>query len=94
MIAGAAEIAYGDRYSRSASARQGQTVLLPARLQSYRLRPAQQPCVLLKAYVPDLRGDVVASLRAAGHPDASIQQLGGADSAHNDLLPIIHLTSA
>ncbi|TMC56737.1 MAG: mannose-6-phosphate isomerase [Chloroflexi bacterium] len=94
VIAGAAEVAYGDRYSHSLSARHGQTVLLPARLQSYRLRPAQQPCVLLKAYVPALRADVVAPLRAAGHPDASIQQLGGADVAHNDVLPIIHSTSA
>ena len=68
------------------SAGLGQTALLPARMGSYRLTPERLPCTLLKAYVPDLRRDVVAPLRAAGYVDESIALLGGPDRSRNDIV--------
>jgi mannose-6-phosphate isomerase len=68
---------------------QGQTVLLPAAMQAYRLAPTQLPCTLLKAYVPDLQADVIAPLRAAGYDAAAVEQLGGSDAEHNDISELL-----
>ncbi len=85
LIAGEAQIAYGAAFAQSMSIRKGETVLLSARMGAYQLAPVAETCVLLKAYVPDLRADVIAPLRAAGYDDTRIRQLGGADLDRNDL---------
>ncbi len=61
---------------RTESLRPGQSCLLPAALGDVRVTP-KGPCSLLKAYVPDLAGDVILPLRAAGIPDQRIFGLGG-----------------
>jgi mannose-6-phosphate isomerase len=54
----------------------GNTALLPARLGEVELAPRGRSA-LLKAYVPELRRDVVELLRGRGVPDERILGLGG-----------------
>ncbi len=91
VIEGEAHIEHG-AHAQHVQAQQGQTVLLPAAMEAYRLAPAQLPCTLLKAYVPDLQADVIAPLRAAGYDAAAIAQLGGSDAEHNDLSQLLSFT--
>jgi hypothetical protein len=51
--------------------------------------PAASGCELLCASVPDLRRDIIAPLRQAGHADAAIAELGGPDLRYNDLPPLM-----
>ncbi len=67
--------------------RPGQSILLPADLGLVTLVPSQ-PSAILKAYVPDLREDIVAPLRQSGVSDAGIVRLGGW-TALNDLAPLV-----
>ncbi len=88
MIDGAAEIYFGPKFASSVSAEQGQTLLLPARLGAYAVLPAR-PCKILRAFVPDLRAEVVAPLRQAGYDATTIAWLGGSTAEHNDLLRLV-----
>lgn len=65
-------------------ARLGQTLLVPAAVGEYSIEP-MPTSKILRAYIPDLRRDVIAPLLRAGIPVAEIVRLGGA-SPHNDLL--------
>jgi mannose-6-phosphate isomerase len=85
IIGGAAEIASG---RSSVAARQGQTLLLPARLGTFGIAPAPS-CKILRAYTPDLRSDVIEPLLRAGYRATDIARLGGAPPQHNDLLPLL-----
>jgi len=65
-----------------------ESALVPAGLPEYEVRPTGDRCHLVKAYVPDLREDVVAPLLAAGVPANEVAQLGG-DPKYSDLSPLI-----
>lgn len=52
--------------------RQGESLVLPANLGRYSLRPAGDEVQLLRAYVPDLEYDLIAPLRAQGVDDEQI----------------------
>lgn len=86
VIQGSSQITYGENSQASVAAHLGQTVLLPAQLGAFGITPEKRPCQLLRAYVPDLRSDVVEPLLRAGHPAASIARLGGAVMERNDLV--------
>lgn len=90
VIEGKADILYGpDTGPRAVSASQGQTMVLPARLGAYKVSPTQQPCRLLRAFVPDLVGDVVNPLLQAGYEASAIARLGGSVPEHNDLVSLV-----
>lgn len=65
----------------------GESVVVPAGIHEYQVR-AEEPLLLVKAYVPDLLADVVKPLRARGIPDEAISQLGG-NPRHSDLMPLL-----
>ena len=65
----------------------GESVLIPAGLHAYEVR-ADEPLLLVKAYVPDLRADVLEPLRERGIPDETIAQLGG-NPRHSDLARLL-----
>lgn len=54
----------------------GESVLLPADLETACLRPSGNNATLLVGFIPDLETDVIAPLEAAGHPRSAIEQLG------------------
>ena len=85
FIAGAAEVSYGTGSEKSVRAKRGETFVLPARLGRVDITPSETPCQMLRAYVPDLRADVIAPLVHAGHREKEILRLGGADPRTNDL---------
>lgn len=89
FIEGEANILFGPGLGWNVPAKQGQTLLLPARLGVYAISPTTKQCKMLKAYIPDLKEDVVGPLARAGHSAASIARLGGSLPAHNDLLPLL-----
>lgn len=66
----------------------GQSCFLPACLESVRLAPAEGTTEILKAYVPDLRRDIIMPLRALGVSDEDILGLGG-KSELNDLRSLL-----
>jgi len=82
VIRGAANIA-------NVRANTGQTLLVPAQLDSFSIVPIKTPCHILRALVPDLRRDVIDPLTRAGYPTTDIARLGGAPPRHNDLLPLL-----
>jgi mannose-6-phosphate isomerase len=84
-IEGATAVDAGDR---RVTLRAGQSCLLPADLGSVTLAPVGGPCALLKAYVPDLRADVIRPLREAGIADGVIAALGG-KTRLNPLIPLL-----
>lgn len=86
ILQGAVEISFGA--SRVAT-RQGQTMLLPARLDDFGIVPITTPCQILRAYIPDLRADVIEPLKRAGHSPNTIARLGGASLEHNDLARLL-----
>jgi mannose-6-phosphate isomerase len=88
IIDGAAEIRYGPRFASSVSAGRGQTLVLPARLGAYAVQ-STQPCKMLRAFVPDLKTEIVAPLLTAGFDAASIARLSGSSSDHNDLAALL-----
>jgi mannose-6-phosphate isomerase len=62
----------------------GESVLVPAGLREYEIWPRETRAVIVKSYVPDLPGDVVAPLRESGVAWDRILQLGG-DPEKSDL---------
>lgn len=73
LIAGAAQIKAG---KTTVSLKPGNTCLLPANLGAVTIKP-QNKAALLKAYVPDLKTDIVKLLRQKGIKDRAIEALGG-----------------
>jgi mannose-6-phosphate isomerase len=65
----------------------GDSVLVPASVQTYEVH-AEEPLLLVKAYVPDLRADILEPLRQRGLPDEVISQLGG-NPRHSDLARLL-----
>lgn len=55
-----------------------ESCILPAAIGEVRIVPGGE-ADLVVCYVPDLAQDIVAPLRAAGHPDAAIRALGEVD---------------
>lgn len=55
----------------------GESVLVPASIASYNIDPVGPTFTVIKAYVPDLREDVIAPLLAHGVAPAQVEQLGG-----------------
>lgn len=86
IIEGEAEISFADRHERAG---QGQTVIIPAIADEYAVTPMRKPCVILRAYVPDIRQDVIEPLRAAGLTNAQIVNLGGPRGPTNDIEPLV-----
>jgi mannose-6-phosphate isomerase len=89
LIAGAAIISYGAGLAESVGAMRGETFVLPARLGRVDIAPRETPCQMLRAYVPDLRADVIAPLARTGYRASEIARLGGFDSGSNDLTPLV-----
>lgn len=88
IIAGAADIRFGPGFASRVSAGQGQTLVLPARLGAYTVQ-STQPCQMLRAFVPDLKTEIVDPLLKAGYSAAAVARLGGSSSDHNDLAPLL-----
>jgi len=89
VLNGGAAIRFGPAGEWAVEAHAGQTVLVPAALAQYGITPLDGECTLLRMYVPNLRADVVETLRSAGIADERIAPLGGSETAHNDLLPLL-----
>lgn len=88
-IRGSGSVRYGPDMQESVAVPQGQTLLLPANLESYAVEPVAGPCEIFRAYVPNLEQDVITPLRGAGYDAAAIARLGGAVAEHNDLLLLL-----
>jgi mannose-6-phosphate isomerase len=88
IIDGAANIRFGPGFASSVSAGRGQTLVLPARLGAYAVQ-STQPCKMLRAFVPDLKAEIVNPLLKAGFDAATIGRLGGSSSDHNDLVALL-----
>lgn len=65
----------------------GDSLLVPADVPEYTIRASDSLCVA-KAYVPDLKQDIVEPLLAHGLLPAQIQQLGG-NPRHSELGPLL-----
>ncbi len=89
LIDGAADVRYGKDFAESVRAGRGQTLLLPARIGSVEILQREVPCRILRAYVPDLREDVIAPLMKEGHREKEIAQLGGPSPEQNDIMPLL-----
>lgn len=85
VIDGAADVRYGEGFASSVRAGRGQTIVLPARLGSVEIAPNELPCKILRAYVPDLREEVIAPLVRAGYREKEIASLGSALPDQNDI---------
>ncbi len=90
IIQGTANILFGPGFASSVSAGRGQTLVLPARLGAYSISPVT-PCKILRAFVPDLKQEIVAPLRKAGYDAATVVRLGGSIDEHNDLAPLLQV---
>jgi mannose-6-phosphate isomerase len=88
VVEGAADILHGLDFSASVSAKQGQTLLLPAGLGAFAIR-ATEPSKILRMFVPDLRRDVIAPLLQAGYDAQAIVRLGGGIPDQNDLANLL-----
>jgi mannose-6-phosphate isomerase len=53
-----------------------ESILLPAAISDVTISPTADQADLIVTYIPDLERDIVAPLRAAGHPDDAIRALG------------------
>jgi mannose-6-phosphate isomerase len=89
QIEGESTLIHGQRRE---TLRPGNSCLLPASLGRVIIEP-HGPASLLKAYVPDLVGNVVEPLRAAGIPDRDIAALGGRTALNplSNLLSLSHV---
>ena len=74
QIEGTSTVVWGEQRE---TLRPGHTCLLPANLGAVTLEPESGPCALLKAYVPDLRQNVIRPLQEAGVANEAILGLGG-----------------
>ncbi len=88
MLQGGLQVSPKGKPSEGVGLSAGESLLIPAALGDYELRPTEENAVLIKAYVPDLLRDVVIPLRELGIADAEILQLGG-DRAGNDLVGLM-----
>jgi mannose-6-phosphate isomerase len=88
IIEGAADIFHGPEFALSVSAGQGQTLVLPAHLGGYVVH-STKPCKMLRAFVPDLKTEIVDPLLSAGVDKATIARLGGAIADYNDLACLV-----
>lgn len=86
VVAGAASLVAGE--AEPVTLRSGHTAIVPAAITEYAIEPVGSAVVLV-TYVPELMSDVVARLRARGHPDGAIAELGGGATARNDLRPFL-----
>jgi mannose-6-phosphate isomerase len=86
ILQGAVEIITGES---SVTAKQGQTLILPAQMGAFDITPSTTLCQILRAYIPDLRQDVIEPLFREGHTPTDIARLGGVTPEHNDLLPLL-----
>jgi mannose-6-phosphate isomerase len=84
VLQGTGWLRYGPQGGDGLRLLAGDSVLVPACLEEYRVGAEPGPVVLLKAYVPDLWHDLVVPLRQRGIPDEEIVQLGG-DARRSDL---------
>jgi len=75
-LEGRAELAVGVGADEAVAAAAGETVVFAAAAGTGTVR-AVEPAVLLRAWVPDLRREIVDPARAAGHCDAAIAALAG-----------------
>jgi mannose-6-phosphate isomerase len=57
----------------------GETALLPAACRDLRLRESGPGSQAVVSFIPDLAEEIIKPLRAAGHSDAAIRDLGGVD---------------
>lgn len=95
ILEGAGRLDYGPSLDSQMELSRGDSVLVPAALQGYQLHAGREPgvpstrLVAIKAYVPDLLGDVVLPLREKGIPEDTIVQLGG-DVRRSDLTRLAH----
>ena len=53
-----------------------ESALVPAELSQYQILPLEKRYTVMKAYIPDLRADIVSPLLAAGVPKSEVVQLG------------------
>lgn len=83
-LEGSSNLVYGPAPDERMLLEVGETALIPAGLDGYEIQPLDQPCVLIKGYLPDLLDDVVHPLQARGVPWDQIVQLGG-DPDDSDL---------
>jgi mannose-6-phosphate isomerase len=89
LIEGWAKVDYGDEFKQSVQVGRGQTLLLPARIGPFEIAPIELPCHLLRAYVPNLRQDVIVPLKRAGYRDKEIADLGGPSPDQNDIRQLL-----
>jgi len=88
IIDGVADVLFGPRFASSLSVGQGQTLVLPASLGAYSISPVK-PCKILRAFVPDLKKEIVDPLLQAGYDAATIRRLGGSIADRNDFTPLL-----
>ena len=81
VLSGAATVQAGSHRSHISK---GESILIPASVNSYSLAPESDSVDAILAYVPDLHIDVIEPLRQRGIADETIIQLGG-DPARSDL---------
>jgi mannose-6-phosphate isomerase len=58
------------------SVARAESILLPAAIGDVTVVPTVSSADLIACYIPDLERDILAPLRAAGHPDEAIHELG------------------
>lgn len=66
----------------------GETVLLPVGAEGFNLEAREGSARVIRAYVPDLRRDLIDPLRARGVADERIVGLGG-DEIRSDLAEVV-----
>jgi mannose-6-phosphate isomerase len=81
-------IIQGAAHIDKVAARRGQTWLVPAAIDWFSIEPFATSKIL-RAYLPDLRRDVILPLVHAGIQADAIARLGGALPRHNDLIGAI-----
>jgi mannose-6-phosphate isomerase len=76
-IRGSACVRFGPGAADETPLSAGESLVLPAALGEYSLQPRGDGCEIVKAYVPDLRAEVIEPLRNAGVSSDRILALGG-----------------
>jgi mannose-6-phosphate isomerase len=76
-LAGKTQIRIPGASSRKLTLAPGDTVLVPAGVDSYDLTPLADHARVIRSYVPDLSNDVIGPLRTSNVADDDIGQLGG-----------------
>jgi mannose-6-phosphate isomerase len=89
ILQGTGSLKYGPSLATQVNLSRGDSVLVPAGLRKYELKTGGEPLMAIKAYVPDLRKDIVRTLCEQGIPASTIVQLGG-DPRRSDLAQYAH----